>query len=327
MSDFALIALEGAYHSSVGALTDSFTLARERIEQMFAGTDRLRMETQLRILSIDGGPITMSDGRRLDVDGAISSADDHAFIWLPAFRAGGLDALDERFTRIHELFPWLQAQAHRGAIIAASGASALLLMAAGLTHNMPVPIARALQPVARAMFPRHRAEERLGLVDHGSLLIANGIANDLSLIVRVMERTLSPDIGRWLRSVIGLDREEEQLLATDRLVANAQLWLEQRFTGKVSIDELATALSTSQPTLVRRFRRALGVTPKAYVQQLRLQAAIQMLEKSNRSIDRIAELVGYSDSRLFRTMFRQNKGMTATQWREAAQARRSQRPG
>ena len=327
MPDFALIALDDAYHSSVGALTDSFTLARDRIEQVFDGVDPMRMETRLQILSLDGGPIMMSDGRRLDVDGAISSSEDYAFIWLPAFRVGGMKALDERIKRVHELLPWLQEQARRGAIIGGSGASALLLMAAGLTRGLSVPIARALQPVVRAKFPRHRAEERLGLVDHGSLLIANGIGNDLPLILRVMERTLSPDIGRWLRSIVGLDREEEQLLATDQLVANAQLWIEQRFTGKVSIDELATELSTSQPTLVRRFRRALGVTPKAYVQQLRLQAAIVMLEKSARSIDRIAELVGYSDSRLFRTMFRQNKGMTATQWREAAQARRSQRNG
>jgi transcriptional regulator GlxA family with amidase domain len=327
MPDFALIALDGAYHASVGALTDSFILARDRIEQVFAGSGPMRMETRLRILSLDGGPILMSDGRRLEVDGAISSVDDHAFVWLPAFRAVGVAALDERLAHSHALLPWLQRQADAGAVIGASGASALILMAAGLTRDIAVPIARALQPVARALFPRHRVEERLGLADHGSLLIANGMASDLALIVRVMERTLSPDVGRWLTSIIGLDREEEELLASDPLVARAQIWLEQRFTGPIAIQALAEVLSTSQPTLVRRFRRALGVTPKAYVQQLRLQAATRMLEKSNRSVDRIAELIGFSDSRLFRTMFRQQTGMTATEWREAAQARRVSRQG
>lgn len=327
MPDFALVALDGAYHASVGALTDSFILARDRIEQVFADSGPMRMETRLRILSIDGGPILMADGRRLEVDGAISSTDDHGFVWLPAFRAIGIAALEERLARGHELLPWLQRHAAAGAVIGASGASALILMAAGLTQDIAVPIARALQPVARAMFPRHRAEERLGLADHGSLLIANGMASDLALIVRVMERTLSPDVGRWLTSIMGLDREEEQLLANDQLVARAQIWLEQRFTGRTNMQELADALLTSQPTLVRRFHKALGVTPKAYVQQLRLQAATRMLEKSNRSIDRIAELVGFSDSRLFRSMFRQHTGMTATQWRETAKARRTSRPG
>ncbi|ATE63930.1 GlxA family transcriptional regulator [Rhizorhabdus dicambivorans] len=326
MPDFALIALDGAYHASVGALTDSFILARDRIEQVFADSGPMRMETGLRILSIDGAPIRMADGRPLEVDGAISSTDEHAFVWLPAFRAMGYAAMEERLERGHALLGWLQQQADRGAVIGASGASALFLMAAGLTRDIAVPIARALQPVARALFPRHRAEEQLGLADHGDLLIANGMGNDLALIVRAMERTLSPDVGRWLTSIMGLDREEEELLASDPLVARAQIWLEQRFTGPIGIQQLAEALSTSQPTLVRRFRKALGLTPKSYVQQLRLQAATRMLEKSNRSIDRIAELVGFSDSRLFRSMFRQRTGMAATQWREAAQARRN-RPG
>lgn len=323
MPDFALVALDGAYHSSAGALIDSYVLARQRIEHVFDGVDPMAMETRLKILSLDGGPVAMSDGRRLEVDSPIDSNDAYTFVWLPAFRAGGRAALEARFDHIHALLPWLELQGERGAIIAASGASALVLMAAGLTQGIAVPVARALRPLARSIFPRHRFDDRSSFVDHGSLLIANGIASDLALIVRVMERTLSPDVSRWLTSTMGLDREEELLLVRDQLVASAQIWIEQRFTGKVSLSELADALSTSQPTLIRRFRNALGMTPKAYVQQLRLQSAIKMLEQTNRSIDRIAELVGFSDSRLFRTMFRQLSGMTATQWRDDAQQRRS----
>lgn len=326
MPDFALVALDGAYHSSVGALTDSYTLARQRVEHVFDGVDPMAMETRLRILSIDGAPILMSDGHRLEVDGSIDGSDAFAFIWLPAIRISGRAELEARIEHIHALFPWLRTEAERGAIIAASGASALLLIAAGLTQGLAVPVARALRPLARAMFPRHRFDERPGFVDHGSLLIANGIASDLPLIVRVMERALSPDVSRWLTSIMGLDREEEESLARDQLVANAQIWLEQRFTGRASLADLAEALSTSQPTLIRRFRKALDMTPKAYVQQLRLQSAIKMLEKTSRPIDRIAELVGFSDSRLFRTMFRQQTGMTATEWRDDAQQRRSTKP-
>lgn len=322
MPNLALIALPGAYHTSVGALIDSFTLARDRVEHIFGGVDPMRMETRLQILSLDGGPIVMSDGRRLDVEAPISSVDKHVFIWLPAFRAVGKAALEERIAHGKELFAWLRRQAGDGAIIGASGASALLLMAAGLADDIAVPVARALQPLTRALFPRHRLEERLGLVDRGSLLIANGMGNDLALIIRAMERALSPDIGRWLTSVMGLDREEEEVLAADPLVTNAQIWLEQRFTGKISTEDLAAALSTSQPTLVRRFRKALGLTPSAYVQQLRLQAAVKMLERSNRPIDTIAAQVGYSDSRLFRAMFRRHTGMTARQWRATVQRKR-----
>ncbi|MDB5670500.1 MAG: transcriptional regulator [Alphaproteobacteria bacterium] len=315
MADFALVALDGAYHSSVGALLDSYVLARDRIENVFSGSEPMAMETRLRVLSVDGRAVAMSDGRTLEVDGAIAPGETFAFVWLPAFRAGGQKEFEHRIATSQPLIDWLRDQSNEGAVIAGSGASALLLAAAKLTDGLPVPIARALQPLARTMFPRLRQEERLGLVDYGNLLIANGVSSDLALIVRVMQRTIAPEVSRWLTSIFGLDREEEELLAIDPLVARAQIWLEQRFTGSVGIGDLAVALSTSHPTLIRRFHKALGMTPRDYVQQLRLLAAQRMLDKSSRSIDRIAELVGYSDSRLFRTMFRDRTGMTASEWR------------
>jgi transcriptional regulator GlxA family with amidase domain len=131
-----------------------------------------------------------------------------------------------------------------------------------------------------------------------------------------MERLLSGGSSRWLTSVTGLDREVSELLAADPLVAAAQIWLEQRFASGVSISGLAAELSTSHPTLIRRFKKSLATTPNDYVQQLRLTAAQDLLARSNRTVESIALLVGYSDARLFRTMFRQKTGMTATEWRQ-----------
>ena len=77
MADFALIALPGAYHSSVGSLLDSYYLARDRVEQVFSGVERVRMETALRIYSQDGGAIRMSHGGTLPVDGALPAETTH----------------------------------------------------------------------------------------------------------------------------------------------------------------------------------------------------------------------------------------------------------
>jgi transcriptional regulator GlxA family with amidase domain len=314
-SDFALVALPGAYHASVGVLIDSFYIARDRVEHVFTDGDRIPMETRLRILSQDGGPVPLSGGRPFAVDGALGSDEPLAFIWLPAFRAGGREPLEQRIAQAGPLFDWLHRQADSGAIIGASGAAAFLLMAGGFTGDMAVPVARALQPLARTMFPRQAFEERFSFVDDGQILICNGMGSDLQLITRVLERTLSPDIARWLASIIGADHEDKEFLAPDPLVARAQLWIEQRFTGPINMADLSRHLSTSAATLNRRFHKSLGVSPKAYVGQLRFNASARMLEKSTRSIDRIAQLVGYSDSRLFRAMFRQHAGMTASEWR------------
>ena len=316
--DFALVALPGAYHSSIGALTDSFQIARDRVEHVFTGEQQMRMETRLHLLSQDGGPVILGDGSSFAVDGRTDIEDPLAFIWLPAFRAGSREALERRLAEAGPLLAWLRRQSDLGAVIGASGAASTLLMAGGFTSDIAVPVARALQPLTRTLFPRQPFEERSGLVDHGHLLIGNGMGSDLQLIIRVLERMLSPDIARWLSSIVGQDYEEKELLAPDPLVARAQLWIEQRFTGTINMAELARHLSTSPATLNRRFHKTLGLSPKAYVGQLRFRAAVRMLDKSTRSVDRIAQLVGYSDSRLFRAMFRQHAGMTASEWRERA---------
>lgn len=314
--DFVLVALAGAYRSSVGALTDSFLLAAERVEKVFTGSERVRMETRLRILSPDGAAVRLADGSMLAVDGSLDEQVDSRFIWLPAFRAGGEALLVERLGQLRPLIAWLRRQHDRGATIGASGASALLLTAAGLTGPHAIPVARAAQPLFRHLYPRQKIEDRLALLDAGSLLVANGIAADLRLIVRVLERMISPEVARWVTSIIGLDGEEAHLVVDDVLVARAQLWIEQEFTRPINLADLASRLSTSTATLNRRFRKALGLSPKAYIQQMRLDAAMRMLEMTRRPIDRIAEQVGYADSRQFRAMFRQQTGMTASQWRE-----------
>lgn len=301
-------------------MTDSFMLARDRVDLLFTGAGQVHMETRLRILSIDGAPVPLSDGTLLPADGTICAAGRFAFIWLPAFRAFGQEQIEARIAGAGPLLNWLRVQADAGAILGASGAASLLLMAGGFTSDMRVPVSRALQPLVRILFPRQPVEERFNLVDHGNLLITNGFASDIALILRVIERAISPDIARWLTSIMGPDNDEESRLASDPLVARAQLWIEQRFTGTINMAGLAHVLSTSPATLNRRFNKTLGMSPKAYVNQLRFQSAIRMLEKSTRSIDMIAQLVGYSDSRLFRTMFREQAGMTASQWREAHQA-------
>lgn len=315
--NFALVALPGAYLSSVGVLIDSFLIARDRVEYVFSGEEKLHMETRLRILSQADGPVMMSDGSMLATDGAIGDVEEPlAFIWLAGFRAAGREPLTQRLADAAPLHRWLHRQMAQGAIVAASGAASFLLMAGGFTQEIAVPVARALQPLARTLFPRQPFEDRFAMVDHGQILIGNGMGSDLQLITRVMERTLSPDIARWLASIIGADYEEKELLAPDPMIARAQLWIEQRFTGPINMVALAQYLSTSPATLNRRFHKALGLSPKAYVGQLRFQAAVRMLDKSTRSVDRIAQLVGYSDSRLFRTMFRQHAGVTASEWRE-----------
>ncbi len=74
-------------------------------------------------------------------------------------------------------------------------------------------------------------------------------------------------------------------------------------------------LSVSERTLIRRFNTALGTTPGAYLQTLRLDLARRLLENGNLGVDETAHQVGYQNGSSFTRLFRKQVGMTPVTYR------------
>ncbi|HEY6870206.1 MAG TPA: helix-turn-helix domain-containing protein [Novosphingobium sp.] len=323
MIRIAALVLPGTFAASLAPLTDAYLLMQERRARTVGSSAREAPDVQLSLLSTDGRPVTL-DRLAVRIDTAIDGPEHYDFVWLPAFMAGGEEPLRERLAANGETIRWLRDIAAGGALIGASGAAVTLLLAAGLTGKQAVPVAPPLLAVVRTLFPRFHHGPDLALADHRNLLLSRGIAQDTRAIAAAFARIFSPETGRWIRSVFGIDCGQDgsgpEPEARDPLVARAQLILEQRFATSVSMAELAAELHVSHAVLIRRFRRAVGLTPSGYVQQLRIRAAERMLRHSDRSIDSIAAAIGFSDARLFRQMFRKVNGLSATAWRQAQRA-------
>jgi transcriptional regulator GlxA family with amidase domain len=69
-------------------------------------------------------------------------------------------------------------------------------------------------------------------------------------------------------------------------------------------------------TFSRRFRKATGYGPVAYVQALRIEEAKQMLETTDEATDVIALAVGYADPPFFRRLFKRHVGVTPARYRQ-----------
>jgi AraC-like DNA-binding protein len=75
-----------------------------------------------------------------------------------------------------------------------------------------------------------------------------------------------------------------------------------------SLDEAATAVSSSKRTLARRMHAVQGKSPLSYFQSLRVERAVQLLKTGNESVDQIAARVGYADGVTLRTLLRRHLG-------------------
>ena len=111
--------------------------------------------------------------------------------------------------------------------------------------------------------------------------------------------------------------EVEPEAAHPRMSAPDREWLET-FEGYIkkhcandtlSVSGLAHEFAMSESTLLRQLKRLTGFSPQQYVQEMRLDAARQVLESNQyNSIQQVADKVGYADARAFARRFKARFG-------------------
>jgi transcriptional regulator GlxA family with amidase domain len=106
-----------------------------------------------------------------------------------------------------------------------------------------------------------------------------------------------------------------QLGHSDKVVLKIQHWLEERSSEPVTVGTMATRANLSERTFLRRFHNATGLTPKEYMQHLRVAKARESLEFSNLAVNEIAWMVGYEDPGAFRKVFHRVMGLTPGAYR------------
>ena len=91
--------------------------------------------------------------------------------------------------------------------------------------------------------------------------------------------------------------------------------MEENFTGKIYIDDIADIAAISPRHFKRRFKKATNETPLAYIQHLRIEYAKKLLEKSSETINEITYKIGYEDINSFRRLFKKNTGISPKDYR------------
>ncbi len=82
------------------------------------------------------------------------------------------------------------------------------------------------------------------------------------------------------------------------------------------LDEVAAKVAFTSPgNLSRLFRRHYGAGFQAYVQNLRLEKAAELLRSTRLSVARVASRVGYRDAARFGQHFRRRFKATPSEWR------------
>ena len=104
------------------------------------------------------------------------------------------------------------------------------------------------------------------------------------------------------------DRKSNWLFRIEKLI-------QERFTERLSVNELADHVRVHPVHLATEFRRHHRCSIGDYVRELRIRRACQQLLNSSKSLSEIAVEVGFYDQSHFSRTFKQVTGVTPAQYR------------
>lgn len=102
--------------------------------------------------------------------------------------------------------------------------------------------------------------------------------------------------------------------APENFMLKAISYIDNHFSEKISVKEVAAVCGVGINTLERHFSRLMNVTPHIYIRKRRLINAVRLLS-AGKSVTEAAELSGFSDVSCFIELFKKNYGATPLKYK------------
>ena len=116
------------------------------------------------------------------------------------------------------------------------------------------------------------------------------------------------------------DSDEDAILpaAYDERIYNAIMYIEEHLSEELSLSDLAEHVSLSAPYFSKLFKDVMGSSFSDYLTNARLQQAQILLGKTDLSIEKIAERVGFANGNYFCNVFKKRYGVAPSEFRRSA---------
>jgi transcriptional regulator GlxA family with amidase domain len=182
----------------------------------------------------------------------------------------------------------------------------------------------------KAQYPLVQVEaDRIFIVD-GAIWTSAGLTAAMDLALGMVEKDLGPDVATSVARVLvmnhrrsgGQPQHSEMLkLApkSDRIQAALE-YARKNLSSPLRVDDLARAAHLSARQFGRIFLSETGQSPAKAIEQLRLEAARNMIERGRHSLEIIARETGFRDRSHLREVFVRGYGVTPQSLRRDARS-------
>ncbi len=278
------------------------------------------------VLSPDGRPFSTGSGLRVAPDGAVVDCRGAIDTLIVAGGTGVVAATSHR-----RLVDWIGEAATRSRRVASVCTGAFLLAAAGLLDGRRAATHWAATELLAERHPAIDVDPDSIFVRDGAVWTSAGVTAGIDLALALVEEDhgsrTALEIARWL--VVFAKRPGGQAQFSAQLAAQlaerppiraAQELARSRPDSDLTVEALAAHANMSVRGFARAFRREVGTTPASYVEAVRVERAVEMLEATAADGEQIARVCGFGTVETFRRAFRRRMGVSPGQYRNRFRA-------
>ena len=219
----------------------------------------------------------------------------------------------------------VRAAYERGAIVYAHCSGVFELGAAGLLDGRECTTHWRFTELLSRTYPDARVCPDVLYCQDGTVLTGAGSAAGIDASLHLMRQQFGAKVAAATARRIVVpphcDGGQAQFIARAVPDCDAETlgpllsWIVENLAEDLSVEALARRSHMSDRTFARRFRDETGTTPHAWVTQQRVQAAEELLERTDHSIDWIADEVGFGNAATLRHHFGRVRGLSPQQYR------------
>lgn len=272
-----------------------------------------------RIVSVDPYPMQASGGIQVVSRFGLNSLSEAQTIIIPGWRNR-----DEKPPQ--ELLDALCDACHRGTRLLSICSGVFVLAAAGLLDGKRATTHWRYTTELAERYPHITVDPNVLYVDNGQIITSAGSAAGIDACLHLISRDYGVHVANIVarRLVMAPQRSGGQTQFIPFPVAQKPRdeiapvleWALQNLNRILSVRQMADRALMSERTFLRRFKEAMGMTPKAWVLQARMSLARDLLEGNSLNNEQIMERCGFGSMESFRAAFRQYVGITPSSYRK-----------
>lgn len=323
MVRIALALGEDSLLASAAPLLDVVGFIRSYTRAIEQRTGERWRPIQLLGVNANGKEAHAFGGYGLPAEASFDSDASFDAIYIPASARMHVRQPGAQARKNRPLIEWVARQHAAGAFIAAVGDGIFPVADAGLLKGGTATTSKLLAPLFGERHPDVELDMDIAVVEHNRVLTGGPLGCEWELVIQLLQRVVSPTVAEFIGEITELDspRRMPRFPTTpdaidDPVVARARRWLRENALRRMTAGDLVDALGVQPRTLVRRFKKSLGMSPHQFIERLRIEASQRLLLRTDFTVERIAARVGYSNTNHFRAVFRRNVGVLPREFRE-----------